>query len=625
MLCLSCSTRSSLVSIATSAGAAILCVTIFILAGCGGGGSSASGSANGNNPPTVNAPVASNGTVSTAENTAVNGNLTASGTGTLTYQTASSPAHGMLTVNAASGAFSYTPTLGFSGTDSFTFTASNSGGTSKPATESITVTAVSPLPVLTTSMITPAAQAATFCTTGTYPAQWTWNPVETTNPPAPATSGTPKVEQYRNGKLIATYNVLGSNDPAGSCTLTQNASANPEATVGCGPFNRNDPYRQWQDGDVFMVYPAVYSGVQNQPWIGPGYDTYAQYQASTPFIPTNIIIEGVTVDGVRPVIVVGSSGAGNNTLGQSAVYFAQSQGITFENIDVDASGASAGTVGKSGVYINGGDNLTLADMRVHGFETAGVNGLFGTPNNSGTLELDRLELYQNGGPNGPAHNAYINASTSDPGFTVHLVNSWSYDAYYGHLFKSRAQVNDIEGNYFQGGLPQSGYSQAENYDLDIPNGGLLTVKDNVFAKNASGPNSNGAYITFGVEGIPDSRPLSIDIENNTFVAFSKTYDGSHPLFPFFFAGGLTPGSPGFITPNVTVEKNVFVGFCPSGNAELAYRGDLALTEAFTELNQDFSISNKYISADTSILGVPAYQHAVQGGLVRTVPTIGAEN
>lgn len=602
----------------------LLAMSMLTLGACGGGGSS-SGSSAGTNPPPVPAPVAINGSVTTIQNTPVSATLTATGTGTLTYQAASQPGHGTLTLSAPSSTFTYTPATGFTGNDSFTFTAGNSGGTSKPATESITVTPVSVLPVLTASLITPAAQAATFCSSGIYPNQWVWNPVETVNPPAPAISGTPKVEQFRNGKLIATYNTLGSYDPHGMCTLTQNASANPEATVGCGPFNRNDPYRQWQNGDVFMVYPAVYSGVQNQPWIGPGYDTYAQYQAGTPFIPTNITIEGVTVGGMRPVIVVGSAGAGNNTLGQSAVYFDQSQNVTFENLDVDAAGATAGSVGKSGVYINGGDNLTLADMRVHGFESAGVNGLFGTPNNSGTLELDRLELYQNGGPDGPAHNAYINASTADPNFTVHLVNSWSHDAYYGHLFKSRAQVNIMEGNYFQGGMPQSGYTQAENYDLDIPNGGRLTVKDNVFAKNASGPNSNGVYITFGVEGIPDSRPLSIDIENNTFVAFSKTYDGSHPLFPFFFAGGLTPGSPGFITPNVSVQKNVFVGFCPSGNPELAYRGDLALTEAFSELNQDFSISNKYISADNSILGTPAYKHAAQGGLVRTVPTIGAED
>jgi streptogrisin C len=53
-------------------------------------------------------------------------------------------AHGTATIsNASTGAFTYTPTSGFSGSDSFTFHATNSVGTSAAATESVTVTAAS--------------------------------------------------------------------------------------------------------------------------------------------------------------------------------------------------------------------------------------------------------------------------------------------------------------------------------------------------------------------------------------------------------------------------------------------------------------------------------------------------
>jgi len=91
---------------------------------------------------TVNAPpVAISGSVSTTENTAVAGLLQASG-GALNYQIATQPAHGTVTLtNAPIGAFSYMPASGFSGVDSFTFTASNAAGVSSPATESITVSA----------------------------------------------------------------------------------------------------------------------------------------------------------------------------------------------------------------------------------------------------------------------------------------------------------------------------------------------------------------------------------------------------------------------------------------------------------------------------------------------------
>ena len=55
----------------------------------------------------------------------------------LTYAVVSGPSHG--TLNGSSGAFSYTPAAGFSGSDSFSFTASDGHLVSAPAAVSITV------------------------------------------------------------------------------------------------------------------------------------------------------------------------------------------------------------------------------------------------------------------------------------------------------------------------------------------------------------------------------------------------------------------------------------------------------------------------------------------------------
>ncbi len=92
----------------------------------------------------VAAPTASNGSVTTAENTAVSGTLSASGPSgaALSFAIVAQPANGSVTLtNASTGAFTYTPNSGFSGTDSFTFDASDSGGTSNTATETVTVQA----------------------------------------------------------------------------------------------------------------------------------------------------------------------------------------------------------------------------------------------------------------------------------------------------------------------------------------------------------------------------------------------------------------------------------------------------------------------------------------------------
>ncbi|HEY3646232.1 MAG TPA: Ig-like domain-containing protein [Gammaproteobacteria bacterium] len=93
------------------------------------------------NSTTVNPPVANNGSVTTTAGTAVNGTLSATGTAPLSFAVVTNPAHGTVSVTASTGAFTYTPASGFSGSDSFTFHASNGGGTSNTATESETVTA----------------------------------------------------------------------------------------------------------------------------------------------------------------------------------------------------------------------------------------------------------------------------------------------------------------------------------------------------------------------------------------------------------------------------------------------------------------------------------------------------
>jgi hypothetical protein len=131
-------------------------------------------------------------------------------------------------------------------------------------------------------------------------------------------------------------------------------------------------------------------------------------------------------------------------------------------------------------------------------------------------------------------------------------------------------------------------------------------------------------ITYAMEGVPnDKRPLSIDIENNTFVAYSATLDGSHPVYPFFFHSGL-PGDADFQYPNTVVSKNVFVGYCPLNDTRKDYRGELSLSVGFSEINKDFTLLNRYSSPDQSVVGTQAYKH-VTGGLPRKIPTIGAED
>ncbi|HET7570307.1 MAG TPA: Ig-like domain-containing protein [Gammaproteobacteria bacterium] len=86
-------------------------------------------------------------TVKTTQDTAVNGTLEVSDAELNGYMlaVATKPAHGTVSgLHADSGTFTYTPTAGYSGTDSFTVTASDGMNTSAATAVNVTIQAVTP-------------------------------------------------------------------------------------------------------------------------------------------------------------------------------------------------------------------------------------------------------------------------------------------------------------------------------------------------------------------------------------------------------------------------------------------------------------------------------------------------
>jgi hypothetical protein len=103
-------------------------------------------------------PVASDGTLTTLEDTAATGTLSASDVNgdALTYTlTSTANAHGTVQItNAATGAFSYTPSANYNGPASFTFQANDGIDSSNTATVTITVTSVNDAPAGTNNTVT---------------------------------------------------------------------------------------------------------------------------------------------------------------------------------------------------------------------------------------------------------------------------------------------------------------------------------------------------------------------------------------------------------------------------------------------------------------------------------------
>ena len=526
-----------------------------------------------------------------------------------------------------------------------------------------------------------------------YPQQFTWAFANLRLRPRGATQSdnlTPRVEQWHAGAAAASVVWSGLDSNQSTCqqpflpptappgtVVTFNGASYPYITIklpngnaepifsdpllqaiantGCGPFgtvSHSDLFRTWRSGDTFKIYPAVYPGIIQ---IHPKPDYYNGGTVPI-FAPTDITLQGITVKGIHPSFLRTDAGGGDSESPKDVVEIAESSNVTIDNVDIGLS--PTGYVALGVVFDTGGGSLwhdangtalaapifggttTISNSRIFGGELAqqtsgGANGVVGAVGVlGGSVALLHDEIYQNGGSSvqnsgGPGHNVYLPTGL-DPKFTVIAQGNWSHDAYYGHLFKTRAQNNIIVGNYFQGGVPQGGiYQQAEAYGLDVPNGGILEVKNNLFAKNESGPNSNGFSMAYGEEGIPDARPLSIDVENNTFVAFSATLDGFHPNVPFLlFSANQNPTIGGFPIPSsdVKIQHNAFVGYCPNmWTGGENYLGDVSATEGFRELTQQFRLRRKFEPVgDASIVGAPAYGH-INLTLHREVPTIGAKD
>jgi VCBS repeat-containing protein len=100
--------------------------------------------------PVNDAPVAANGAVTTPEETAISGTLSATDADadTLSFSIVVNGSKGTAIVtNAATGAFTYTPNANATGTDTFTFKASDGSVDSNTATVTITIDSVNDPPV----------------------------------------------------------------------------------------------------------------------------------------------------------------------------------------------------------------------------------------------------------------------------------------------------------------------------------------------------------------------------------------------------------------------------------------------------------------------------------------------
>ena len=213
--------------------------------------------------------------------------LNISGGAATSVAVASAAAHG--TATASGTTITYTPIAGYAGPDSFTYTATNSGGTSAPATVTITVQdpviTITPTGGFTATIAAPYTQTFTF-NGGTQP----WSGFQVTNLPAGLSI---------TGTTANTVTVSGTPTQAGTFSLNVSAT---DSSTGNGPYTVGQAFALTVNGPALALAPAgasfnaPYGAPYSQAFTASG-GTGPYTYAATGTLPPGITFSGNTLSG----------------------------------------------------------------------------------------------------------------------------------------------------------------------------------------------------------------------------------------------------------------------------------------------------------------------------------------
>ncbi len=257
------------------------------------------------------APVANPSSLTVAYNapaTSVPLNITGGAPTSVAIVTA--PANG--TAVASGTTITYQPNAGYAGPDSFTYTATNSGGTSASATVSITVS--DPVITITPSGGFSAAVAAPYTQTFTFNGgAQPWSAYQVTNLPAGLAI---------TGTTANTVTISGTPTQAGSFNLNVSAT---DSSTGNGPYTVGQAFTLTVGAPTLTLDPP--SGTFNAPYAAPFSQAFTASGGVGPYsyaltgtLPAGLTFSGntlsgsATVPGSYPITITatdtGSTGAG---------------------------------------------------------------------------------------------------------------------------------------------------------------------------------------------------------------------------------------------------------------------------------------------------------------------------
>jgi len=321
------------------------------------------------------------------------------------------------TAIASGTSITYQPTTGYAGPDSFTYTATNSGGTSAPAT--VTVTVNDPIITITPSGGFAATVGAPYTQTFTWNGgAQPWSGFQVTNLPAGLSI---------TGTTANSVTVSGTPTQAGSFTLNAFAT---DSSTGNGPYTVGQAFVLSVAAPGLALTPT--GTTFNTPYAAPYSQNFTASGGTGPYsyaltggpLPAGVTFSGNTVSGTPTVpgstnFTITATDTGSTGTG-SPFSIAQNYTLTVAAAAIVVSpatlpGAIAGTAYSQTLTASGGVAAygfsVSAGSLPTGLTLAAGGALSGTPTEAGSFPITVTATDANGQTGSRAYTLVVGAPT----------------------------------------------------------------------------------------------------------------------------------------------------------------------------------------------------------------------
>ena len=495
-------------------------------------------------------PTAANSSLTVAYNAgATNVPLTLGGGATTSVVIGTAPSNGTATVTGPN-TISYQPTAGYAGPDSFTYTATNSGGTSAPATVTVTVSnpvvTITPAGGFAATVASPYTQSFTF-NGGAQP----WSGYQVTNLPAGVSI---------TGTTANTVTISGTPTQAGSFNLNVSAT---DSSTGNGPYTVGQVFALTVAGPTLTMSPAA--GTLTVPYAAPYSQTFVASGGTGPYtyaltgtLPAGLSFSGDTLSGTATeagTFNVSVTATDTGTTGTGAPFTVTNNytiAIGAPTIDVQPMTLPdpvAGTAYSETITATGGAGTmtfaVTAGTLPDGLTLSGAGALSGTPTEVGTFNVTITATDENGYDGARAYTITIAApvlTMTPPAGTL----TATYGAAYSQAFTATGGSGNF--SYVQTGTLPPGLAFTGNTVSGTPTAPgsyaiTITATDTVLT-GAGAPFSIAQNYTIDVPAPTIALTPATLPDADAGVAYSETITASGGVAPYTYtlsAGSLPAG------------------------------------------------------------------------------------